>query len=139
MSHASGGRRSSADTFSVDPRIRYHHSGHLLTRSRLTDNTQSLPLLKTTPASTQNEAMDLPTSTRCGFDLKGERRACWVSSYCVRVRLLFLCIAMSVTITRVFYPVIRKNIAKRYTHRSERYSVVAGVSRTPMLWLECSY
>ena len=138
MSHASGGRRSSADTFSVDPRIRYHQSGHLLIRSRLTDNTQSLPSLKTTHASTQNEVMDVPTSSRCGFDLKGEK-ACWVSSFCVRLRLLFLCIAMSVTITRVFFPVIRKNIAKRYTHRSERYSVVAGISRTSMLWLECSY
>jgi uncharacterized protein YmfQ (DUF2313 family) len=62
-----------------------------------------------------------------------------VSSHCVRVRLLQLCIAMSATITRVNCHVIGKNIAKRYKQRSERYNVVAGVSRTFMLRLKHSY
>jgi hypothetical protein len=49
-----------------------------------------------------------------------------VSSDCVQGRLpiIYMHGYMSVTITRVNCPVIRKNIAKRYKHISERYNVV---------------
>jgi hypothetical protein len=62
-----------------------------------------------------------------------------VSSDCVWVRLSFQCIAMSVRVTRVNCPIIRKNIAKRVKYSNERCNVVAGVSSMSMLWLKRRY